>query len=118
VATASPEIPFTLRVPTGPDGQITSAAVSVDGRLEIRASSIHIALESDPAHRIDSVVIGTPDPGAFRFDYAPTFHVELALPTPRPIGTQLWVVVTAYDDFGHAIGLVRRPVLVGSSTAD
>jgi len=109
-------VPFTLGTPAGADGLITGSSVHVDGRLDIRASSIRIALERDVDHRIDAVDIDTNPDGLLRLDTTPTFHVDLALPTPRPIG-QLWVVVTAYDRSGHQVGAVRRAVLIGPAAA-
>ena len=110
-------MPVTLRTPTGQDEAITGIAVPVDGQLEVHASSLRIALEVDRFHRIESLVVDTTDPdGMLRPDRTPTFHVELALPTPRPVG-RLWVVITAYDRSGHQIGSLRRAVLIGAAPA-
>jgi hypothetical protein len=115
VADGSPGAPIRLRTPTGRDGAITSATVPVDGGLTIYANSVQIALELDRFHRFDDIVIDTNPDGGLRQDHTPTFHVELALPTPRPIG-QVWVVITAYDRAGNQIGTVRRAVLIGPAT--
>jgi hypothetical protein len=108
--------PVTLRTPTGRDGPITTAAVPVEGLVALRASSIRVALELDKFHRIDAVEIDTNPDGMLRPDTTPAFHLNLALPSPRPIG-QLWVVITAYDRSGHPLGTVRRGVLIGAETA-
>jgi hypothetical protein len=108
--------PVTLLAPVGRDGAIVGAVVPVDGELEVHASTLRIALEGDRFTRIDSLVIDTTDPnGQLRPDTTPTFHVELELPSPRPIG-QLWVVITAYDRNGDEIGSVRSAVLIGPAT--
>lgn len=113
---AAGRAPVTLHTPTGRDGPITTAAVPVDGLVVLRASSIRIALELDKFHRIDAVDIDTNPDGMLRPDTMPSFHVDLALPTPRPIG-QAWVVITAYDRSGNSLGTVRRAVLIGAEIA-
>jgi hypothetical protein len=121
-ATATPDAPssataaVTLRTPTGRDGPITTAGVPVEGLVALRASSIRVALELDTFHRIDAVEIDTNPDGMLRPDTTPAFRLDLALPTPRPIG-QLWVVVAAYDRSGKSLGTVRRGVLIGAETA-
>jgi hypothetical protein len=107
---------ITVRVPTGRDGPITTAGVPVDGLVALRASSIRIALELDRFHRIDAIDIDTNPDGMLRPDSTPTFHVNLALPSPRPVG-QVWVVITAYDRSGNQLGTVRKAVLIGAETA-
>lgn len=116
IAGATGRAPVTLRTPTGRDGPITTAAVPVDGLVALRASSIVVALELGKFHRIDAVEIDTNPDGMLRPDTTPAFHLDLALPTPRPIG-ELWVVVTAYDRSGNELGTVRRGVLIGAETA-
>jgi hypothetical protein len=111
----SPFAPIRLRTPTGHDVAIVGATVPVDGGLTIYANSVQIALELDRFHRVGDIVIDTNPDGGLRQDYTPTFHVELALPNPRPIG-QVWVVITAYDRAGNQIGTVRRSVLIGPAT--
>jgi hypothetical protein len=106
----------TLRTPDGRDGPITTAAVPVEGLVALNASSIRIALELDRFHRIDAVDIDTNPDGMLRPDTTPAFHLELTLPTPRPIG-QVWVVITAYDRSGNQLGTVRRAVLIGAAAA-
>ena len=115
-APSSGSAAVTLRTPTGRDGPITTAAVPVEGLVALRASSIRVALELDTFHRIDAVEIDTNPDGMLRPDTTPAFHLDLALPTPRPIG-QLWVVITAYDRSGKSLGTVRRGVLIGAETA-
>jgi hypothetical protein len=105
--------PIRLRTPTGRDGAITGATVLVDGVLSTYANSVQVALEVDRLHPIGDVVIDTNPDGGLRQDSTPTFHVELALPDPRPIG-RLWVVITAYDRAGNQLGTVRRAVLIGA----
>jgi hypothetical protein len=116
VQAGSGSAPVTLRTPTGRDGPITTAAVPVEGLVALRASSIRVALELDKFHRIDAVEIDTNPDGMLRPDTTPAFHLDLALPSPRPIG-QLWVVITAYDRSGNPLGTVRRGVLIGAETA-
>ncbi|HYK95706.1 MAG TPA: hypothetical protein VE011_07585 [Candidatus Dormibacteraeota bacterium] len=116
IQAASGRPPVTLRTPTGRDGPITTAAVPVDGLVSVRASSIQVALELDKFHRIDAVDIDTNPEGMLRPDTTPAFHVDLALPTPRPIG-QAWVVITAYDRSGNSLGTVRWAVLIGNLTS-
>jgi hypothetical protein len=116
VEAGSGSAPVTLRTPTGRDGPITTAAVPVEGLVALRASSIRVALELDKFHRIDAVEIDTNPDGMLRPDTTPAFHLNLALPSPRPIG-QLWVVITAYDRSGKSLGTVRRGVLIGAETA-
>jgi hypothetical protein len=113
---AAGRVPVTLWTPTGRDRPITTAAVPVDGLVALNASSIRVALELDRFHRIDAVDIDTNPDGMLRPDTTPAFHLDLALPTPRPVG-RVWVVITAYDRSGNQLGTVRRAVLIGAISA-
>jgi hypothetical protein len=105
-------VPVTLYTPTGREGAITGSTVPVEGQLAIYASTLHVALEGSRQEQFDTVIFDTGADGALRWDRVPTFHVDLALPSPRPVG-QVWVVITAYDRTGQEIGVVRRTVLIG-----
>lgn len=106
-------VPVNVRAPTGREGAITGPAVPVDLELHRHAGSLRVGLETDRFHSIAVVTIDTSEYGGdLRPDTAPTYHVDLALPWPRPTG-RLWVVVTAYDRSGREIGIVRRAVLIG-----
>lgn len=106
--------PVRLSSPAGGDEVVTGGAVLVEGRLEIRATTVRIALQDDTGHLVASAVIDTANrDGTIRPVRAPTFRIELALPEPRPTG-RLWVVVTAFDDAGAELGAVRRAVLLGA----
>lgn len=103
-----------LNAPGNEDELVTTAAVLVDGRLEVRANSVRIALHSDDGQSLDFAIVFTGDrDGGIRPIRLPTFHVELALPSPRPEG-RLWVVISAYDELGVEIGVLRRPVVIGA----
>ncbi|HUG30730.1 MAG TPA: hypothetical protein VMQ65_09505 [Candidatus Limnocylindria bacterium] len=109
--------PVRLTEPNQWDEVITTRIVLVDGRLEIRASSVRVALVADDGTGLDSVVIDTTNrDGGIRPVRAPTVQVELALPSPRPEG-RLWVVITAYDEAGVEISSMRRPVRIGDLAA-
>jgi hypothetical protein len=106
-------VPVNVRTPTGREGAITGPAVPVDLELHRHAGSVRIGLETDRFHSIAGITIDTSEYGGeLRPDSAPRYHVDLALPWPRPTG-RLWVVVIAYDRSGHEIGMVRRAVLIG-----
>lgn len=102
--------PVMLDLPAGADARITGAALTVDGELEVRASTLRIALEADRLHRLEAITLDATDPdGGLRPDRTLRFHAELALPSPRPTG-RLWLVITAFDSAGHPIGTLRRAV--------
>lgn len=107
---AAAVVPVTLRLPAGRWGEITGPSIPVDGKLAIYASELRIALEEglDP---LDSVTVDTDPNGGLRWDTVPTFHVDLAIPSPRPIG-QLWVVINAYDRTGTEVGSLRQSVMI------
>ncbi len=99
------------------DEVITSGIVVVGGRLEIRASTVRVALVGGDGTSLDAVVIDTANhDGGIRPVRAPTFRVELAVPSPRP-ADRLWVVVTAYDEAGAEISTIHRPVRIGDLPA-
>lgn len=102
--------PVALTLPAGLDPLITGASVTVDGELEVHATTLRIALEVNRLHRLGSITLDATDPnGALRPDYPLRFHAELVLPSPRPTG-RVWLVITAYDGAGDAIGTVRQAV--------
>jgi hypothetical protein len=39
--------------------------------------------------------------------------VRLGIPAPRPTDEPVWLVITAYDADGAAIGFQRRQVVIG-----
>ena len=102
--------PVTLRLPAGRWGEITGSSIPIDGKLAIYASELRISLENglDP---LDSVMLDTDPNGGLRWDTVPTFHVDLAIPSPRPIG-QLWVEINAYDRTGSEVGSLRQAVVI------
>lgn len=109
--------PVRLTTPSQWDEVITAATVLVDGRLAIRAGSVRVALLADDGSGLDAVLIDTANrDGGIRPVRAPTFRVELALPSPRPEG-RLWVVITAYDEAGAEISSMRRPVRIAALEA-
>jgi hypothetical protein len=106
-----------LNAPGSEDEIITTSEVLVDGRLEVRADTVRIALLSDGGLSLDHTIVFTGDlDGGIRPLTAPTFRVQLALPSPRPEG-RLWVVITAFDEFGVQVGVLRRPVSIGALAA-
>ena len=112
VDTGAGVMPVTLHTPTGREGAITGSTVPVDGQLAIFASELRITLEGNDRHPYDSLLLDTNPDGGLRWDFVPTFHVELTLPSPRPVGLA-WVVVSAYDRAGREIGIVRRTIDIG-----
>ena len=105
--------PVSLTTPAAHSGPVHGRSVVIDGQLEVRASSIRVALQLDRFQRLDAVVIDTTDPnGGLRPDRTLTFHVELALPSPRPAG-QVWIVITAFDRSGDPLGTLRQAIMIG-----
>jgi len=105
--------PVVLRLPGSGTRPITSASVIVDGELAVHATTLRIALEVDRLHHLGTVTLDATDAnGALRPDYPLLFHAELALPSPRPLG-RLWLVITAYNRAGTAIGTLRKEIVVG-----
>jgi hypothetical protein len=106
--------PVRLTAPSQWDEVITTDTVVVDGRLDVRSDTIRIALHSDDGRSLDFTIVYTGDrDGGIRPIRLPTFHVELALPSPRPEG-RLWVVITAFDASGVEVASMRRPVRIGA----
>lgn len=111
---ASAAGPVRLTSPSVWDEVITTETVLVEGRLEMRANMVRIALHGGDGRSHDSLTVSTADrDGGIRPVRLPTFLVELALPSPRPEG-RLWVVITVFDEAGSQIGVMRRPVRIGA----
>ena len=109
--------PVRLTAPSLWDEVITTGIVVVGGRLEIRATTVRVALVGGDGTGLDAVDIDTANhDGGIRPVRAPTFRVELALPSPRP-DDRLWVVVTAYDETGAEISSIHRPIRIGDLPA-
>ena len=125
ILASAPVVVVRLRSPSHADEVITTAVVVVYGRLEVRAATVRVSLEDDQARSLDALTIDTSDPdGGIRPVREPVFQVALALPLPRPEG-RLWVAITAFDEYGLPLGLMRRPILIAklatqvpASTAD
>ena len=106
--------PVRLTAPSLWDEVITTDIVVVGGRLELRATTVRVALVDGDGTGLDSVDIDTANhDGGIRPVRAPTFRVELALPSPPPEG-RLWVVITAFDEAGAEISSIHRPILIGN----
>lgn len=109
--------PVRLTAPGSWNQVIATEAVLVQGRLEIRSESVRISLRTDDGTSLGSTIVYTGDrDGGIRPVRLPTIDVELALPSPRPEG-RLWVVITAYDEFGVEISSMRLPVRIGALAA-
>lgn len=109
--------PVRLTAPGLWDEVLTTGIVVVGGRLEIRATTVRVALVGGDGTDLDAVDIDTANhDGGIRPVRAPTFRVEFALPSPRPEG-RLWVVVTAYDEAGAEISSMHRPIRIGDLPA-
>lgn len=105
--------PVALTLPPPGDHLVTSASITVDGELEVHATTLRIALEVDRLHHLGTITLDATDPnGGLRPDWPLRFHTELALPTPRPSG-RLWLVITAYNRAGDLIGTLRQAMDIG-----
>jgi hypothetical protein len=113
----TPIAPVRLTSPDEGDEVTYAGTVLVEGRLEVHAATVRIALESGTGGIVDASTVATSNrDGGIRPAFAPTLHVELALPANGPAG-RLWVVITAFDEAGASVGEMRRPILVGRLAA-
>ena len=93
---------------------ITDGAVTVRGRLQIKADSVRIALLTADRRVLDARTIETANAdGGIRPLHAPTFDLRLGVGNPRPVDARLWVVITAFDEAGTVVGFARREVTIG-----
>ncbi len=108
-------VPVRLDEPGAGIGPMHGAEIVVRGKLRIHAASVRVALQAlDGTVFQEARVITANIDGGIRPVRAPAIDVALALPKPRPIGERLWVIVTAYDEAGRVLGVVRRLVTVGA----
>lgn len=117
IVTGAGGMPFPVRLETPGTETIpvTGNSITVQATLRIHADSVRVGLQTMDFGVLDSTVVATSNiDGGVRPVHAPTIDVELALPTPRPTGEWLWVIVTAYDAAGDPLGSVRRLVTIGA----
>ncbi len=108
-------VPVRLELPGAAAGALTGSTVAVAGELRIHAHSVRISLQTLDWMVLDATVVETANAdGGIRPVRAPVIAVTLTLPTPRPTGERLWVIVSAYDDAGAILGSVRRLVTIGA----
>jgi len=93
---------------------ISRPQLTVAGGIATHLDHVVIALESADNGLVADATVDVSDPnGGVRPLVAPTFEATLALPNPRPSGT-MWVVVTAYDNMGMPVDVVRRAVVISA----
>jgi hypothetical protein len=106
--------PVRLEQPMAGAEPLTDDAIEVLGKLRIHAASVRVSIQTLDLEVLDSTVVDTSNvDGGIRPLHAPGFDVHLALPTPRPTGELLWIVVTAFNNAGTPVGTVRRVVTIG-----
>ena len=108
-------VPVRLEQPGAGARALTGSTVAVAGALRIHAASVRISLQTLDWVVLDATVLDTTNrDGGIRPLRAPAIDVALSLPTPRPTGDRLWVIVSAYDEAGGLLGAVRRLVTIGA----
>lgn len=106
-------VPVRIDSPAGGAGAVTDRFIAVRGELRVHAAAVRVSLQTSERVTLDSTVVDTSNvDGGIRPLHAPAIDVQLALPTPRPTGERLWIVVTAYDGAGTPVGAVRRLVTI------
>jgi hypothetical protein len=107
--------PVLLDRPQLRGAEIRTATLAVEGVLRIKADSVRVSLQTLDHVTLDSATFRTANlDGGIRPVRAPTIDVEFPVPEPRPLGQRLWIIVTAFDADGRALGVVRRVVTIES----
>lgn len=108
-------VPVRLEQPGAASGALTGSTVAVAGELRIHADSVRVSLQTLDWELLDVTVVDTANKdGGIRPIRTPAIDVALDLPTPRPTGDRLWVIVAAYDEAGALLGAIRRLVTIGA----
>jgi hypothetical protein len=106
--------PVTLAVPVSAATPVTGRSLPVRGSLRIKADSITIALVTSDGRVLARTSVDTANvDGGIRPLHQPSFDLLLGIPSPRPTGAEVWLVITAFDERGAAVGFLRRGVAIG-----
>jgi hypothetical protein len=107
--------PVRLDRPAAGAWATSGTTIEVRGQLRIKAASVRVTLRTLELDLLDSTTVNTSNvDGGIRPLHAPGIDVELSLGTPRPTGDRFWIVVTAYDEAGLPLGMMRRLVTVAA----
>jgi hypothetical protein len=107
--------PVRLQRPAVGAWTTSGETILVQGTLRLKADSIRVSLRTLELDLLDSAIVHTANTdGGIRPLYAPRIDVELSLPAPRAAGDRLWLVLTAYDEFGLPLGVMRRLVTIAA----
>jgi len=113
VGAAAPDPIIRLTSPAVGPIVISRPQLTVAGGIATHLDHVVIAFEGAQNQLVADATVDVSDPnGGVRPLVAPTFNATFTLPSPRPSGT-MWVVVTAYDNIGVAVDVVRRAVVIG-----
>lgn len=111
------EAPVRLETPRLGEPVVT-ARLTVTGTMRMRAHAVLISLRTSTNETIAESEVRTANvDGGIRPERTPVVDVRLDLPSPRPVGQRLWLVVAAFDELGRLVGLDRRAVEIGPLVA-